>query len=88
VAPRHVAAIFEFGGRKSTTELELLFDFCGYYHRVMARTPQDSDDQPDIDPAEFLRALLRVSPEDAEKARDDSPAPAGQEGRVHDYGDD
>lgn len=51
-----------------------------------AQTPPD-EDQPDVDPVAFLRALMKISPEDAEKARDESPAPAGQEGPVHDYGD-
>jgi hypothetical protein len=55
-----------------------------------------ADEEPDsapsgLDPREFLRALLRISPEDAEKVRDRSPAPGtpeGQEGPVHDYGED
>lgn len=50
------------------------------------------DDIPaDVSPKEFLRALLRISPEDAEKAREDSPAtrkPKGPEGPTHDYGED
>jgi hypothetical protein len=44
-----------------------------------------------VDPTEFLRALLRISPEDAAKAREQSPAPnrrKPQEGPYHDYGDD
>jgi hypothetical protein len=48
-------------------------------------------DEEHVDPKEFLRALLHISPEDAEKARQDSPAnrkPEGQEGPYHDYGDD
>lgn len=48
--------------------------------------------QPDeVDPTDFLRALLKISPEDARKVRDASPAPSeseGQEGPVHDYGED
>ena len=27
----------------------------------------------DVDPEEFLRALLKISPEDAEKVREDTP---------------
>jgi hypothetical protein len=53
-----------------------------------------SDDNPkgaDVTPREFLRALLRMSPEDAEKVRKDSPATRPRkppEGPRHDYGDD
>lgn len=46
----------------------------------------------DVHPGEFLRALLKISPEDAEKARKSSPAtrkrPDKQEGPTGDYGDD
>jgi hypothetical protein len=45
----------------------------------------------DDDPTEFLRALLRISPEDAAKARANSPARRRrkpQEGPYHNYGDD
>jgi hypothetical protein len=31
-------------------------------------------DVPEVDPQDFLRALLKISPEDAEKAREGSPA--------------
>jgi len=44
----------------------------------------------DVDPGEFLRALLHISPEDAEKAREDSPATRKRkpaDGPVHDYGE-
>jgi hypothetical protein len=44
----------------------------------------------EVDPEEFLRALLRISPEDAEKAREQSPATRKRkppEGPTHDYGD-
>lgn len=45
----------------------------------------------DVDPTEFLRALLHIKPEDAERARQNSPATrrrTPQEGPYHDYGDD
>jgi hypothetical protein len=48
----------------------------------------DSNDGPT--PHEFLAALMRLSPEDAAKARANSPARRRrkpQEGPVHDYGD-
>ena len=54
-----------------------------------------SDDQADagqaIDPKEFLRALLHISPEDAKKVRDATPATRKRkppEGPRHDYGED
>jgi hypothetical protein len=48
-------------------------------------------DQPPVDPKDFLRALLRIDPEDAERVRDDSPATRTRkppEGPYHDYGND
>lgn len=51
----------------------------------------DDDDGPDLDPEAFLKALLRISPEDAEAARTSSPDPGqgeGHEGPYYDYGDD
>ncbi|HJQ01142.1 MAG TPA: hypothetical protein VJ851_06055 [Jatrophihabitans sp.] len=54
-------------------------------------TPQEPTDDDAIDPKEFLRALLRISPEDAKTVRERSPAPGkpeGQEGPSHDYGED
>lgn len=52
----------------------------------------EQNDAPGIDPEELLRALLHISPEDAEKAREQSPAtrkrPGKQEGPTVDYGDD
>jgi hypothetical protein len=48
-------------------------------------------DEESVDPTEFLRALLRISPEDAAKARKQSPPTRNrkpQEGPYHDYGDD
>lgn len=53
-------------------------------------TPPAQRDDP-IDPKAFLRALLHITPEDAEQARQDSPATRRQqakEGPTHDYGDD
>ncbi|MFL6162239.1 MAG: hypothetical protein ACJ74U_08420 [Jatrophihabitantaceae bacterium] len=47
--------------------------------------------QPDVDPMDFLRALIRLSPEDARTVRERSPEPAqpdGGEGPFHDYGED
>jgi hypothetical protein len=49
------------------------------------------EEQPDVDPIGFLRALIRLSPEDAKKVRERSPEPPepeGQEGPSHDYGED
>ncbi len=51
----------------------------------------DGRDAEDVDPIEFLRALLHIKPEDAEQARANSPATRRQrpqEGPYHDYGDD
>jgi hypothetical protein len=51
----------------------------------------DNDDAQPVDPKDFLRALLRIRPEDAERVRDDSPATRPRkpsEGPTHDYGDD
>ena len=54
----------------------------------------------DIDPEDFLRAMLKISPEDAEKARekaaykgghaeqDEDELPRGQLGPTGDHGDD
>lgn len=47
--------------------------------------------QPEVDPRDFVRALLRLSPEDARTVRERSPEPPqpeSQEGPVHDYGED
>jgi hypothetical protein len=45
----------------------------------------------DVDPKEFLKALLNIDADDAEQVRKNSPAgrrPAkGQEGPVRDYGE-
>lgn len=48
-------------------------------------------DAPDVDPVEFVRAMLHISPEDAEKAREQSPATRkrgdkGQDGPTADHG--
>jgi hypothetical protein len=32
-----------------------------------------SDASAEVDPQEFLRAVLKISPEDAEKVREDTP---------------
>jgi hypothetical protein len=48
-------------------------------------------DEERVDPREFLRALLHLKPEDAERARSESPATRPRkppEGPHHDYGDD
>lgn len=60
--------------------------------------PTADDPEPDRDrqvshpdPKDFIRALLRIKPEDAERARDDSPATRKRkppEGPRHDYGED
>jgi hypothetical protein len=53
----------------------------------VASEPKD----PEVDPKDFLRALMKLSPEDAAKARANSPARRRrkpQEGPVNDYGDD
>lgn len=47
-------------------------------------------ERADVDPRDFLRALLNIDPKDAEKARKDSPATRPRkppEGPTHDYGD-
>lgn len=48
---------------------------------------------PEVDPVEFLRSILHISPDDAAKVREDTPATRKradpQEGPVSDYsGDD
>ncbi|HEX8081338.1 MAG TPA: hypothetical protein VF557_14100 [Jatrophihabitans sp.] len=51
----------------------------------------DNPDAPEVDPREFVRAMLHISPEDAKKAREQSPAARKRkppEGPVHDYGED
>ena len=66
----------------------------GAYDLTMA----DDQDEAEIDPREFMRKMLAISPEDAEDVRRDSPAtPARtkrknsgstvQEGPTADYGD-
>jgi hypothetical protein len=52
---------------------------------------QASSDDDEIDPKDFLRALLRISPEDAKKVRERSPVTRKRkppEGPHHDYGED
>jgi len=52
---------------------------------------RDGKDPADVDPIDFLRALLHIKPEDAERARKNSPTTrrrTPQEGPYHDYGDD
>lgn len=41
----------------------------------------------EVDPLDFVRAVLHIAPEDAKKVRDASPARkrTGQVGPVHDY---
>jgi hypothetical protein len=54
-------------------------------------TQEPPGDPEQVDPKEFLRALLRLSPDDARKAREASPPPPesdGQEGPFHDYDED
>jgi hypothetical protein len=51
----------------------------------------DNDGDQPVDPKDFLRAMLYISPEDAKKARERSPATRKRtppEGPVHDYGED
>lgn len=48
-------------------------------------------ERPAVDPEEFVRCMLYISPEDAERAREKSPATRkrggkGQEGPTADYG--
>lgn len=53
-------------------------------------TPQP-EQHPEVDPREFLRALLRIAPEDAKTIRDrtpEPPQPEGHAGPFHDYGED
>lgn len=51
-------------------------------------TPPTAD-VGEVDAKDFLRALLRISPEDAEKAREaaTTKAAGGQRGPERDYGD-
>lgn len=56
----------------------------------MPDQPEDKPELDDIDPRDFVRAVLGISPEDAKRVRDASPVsrkPKGQTGPVHDYGD-
>jgi len=51
--------------------------------------PENNEPDPDdVDPLDFVRAVLHIAPEDAKKVRDASPARKrkGQVGPVHDYG--
>jgi len=46
---------------------------------------------PEVDPREFLHALLHIDPKDAERVRDDSPATRPRkppEGPHHGYGEE
>ncbi len=45
--------------------------------------PDDRDERTDLDPEDFLRAMLKISPEDAAQAREDAARAAR-----HDDGDD
>lgn len=59
----------------------------------------EEEAMPDVDPVEFARAMLGISPEDAEKVRERSnptrkraeqdadELPRGQHGSTADYGD-
>jgi hypothetical protein len=51
-----------------------------------------NDEMPDVDPTEFARAMLAISPEDAAKVRERTPATRKraekQEGPTADYGDE
>jgi len=52
--------------------------------------PEGTDGSDGPDPREFLAALMKLSPEDAAKARANSPARRKrkpQEGPFHDYGE-
>jgi hypothetical protein len=54
--------------------------------------PESSNAPPDVDPVEFARAMMGISPEDAEKVRErSSPTrrrPGQSNGPTADYGDD
>jgi hypothetical protein len=54
--------------------------------------PVTDGKQQDLDAEEFLRALLKISAEDAEKVREQTPGTrpdkVRQEGPAADYGDD
>jgi hypothetical protein len=55
-------------------------------------TDRGGQDERDVDPQEFVRAVLGISPEDAEKVREQTPGTRPdkpkQEGPTADYGDD
>lgn len=62
---------------------------------MLGGMPKDEDDgaatDDAVDPKDVLRALLHISPEDAEKARENSPATRKRkppEGPAHDFGED
>lgn len=58
---------------------------------VREESPSEPESVPDVDPKDFVKALLHISSEDAEKAREDSPATRKRkppEGPRHDYGKD
>jgi hypothetical protein len=57
--------------------------------------PEDSGNAPEVDPKDFLRALLKISPEDAAGVRAEASKKGGktdrddpQDGAADDYGDD
>ena len=53
--------------------------------------PDKEEEQARVKPEDFLRALLKISPEDAAKVREDTPGtrkrPEPQTGPERDYGD-
>jgi len=50
------------------------------------------EERADVDPEDFLRALLKIAPQDAETVREATPGKrpekVRQDGPVDDYGDD
>lgn len=45
-------------------------------------------EQPEVDPKDFLRALLRITPEDAKAIRERTPEPPQPEGHEGSFDDD
>ncbi len=52
------------------------------------RQQTDEPTLPDVDPEEFLRALLKISPEDAAKVREDPANKTGKDQHVDSSVDD
>lgn len=60
-------------------------------YRWRVADQEQRDNEPEIQPGDFLRALLKISPEDAESVRERTPGTRPekprQDGPTGDYGD-